>query len=1759
MKHIKATGCGFSLNGAHTIEEAENNIWYYGAAYKCSGTESLNPAFRHTTITVGGNLYDNYYNLPQKIKGFIMTLSPVIAMDKTISSVEPTVPETDCVNNFNLTETGSIDYYNLYGDTKLYVSIDGHTYGGTAGMWDQEYTVEDSVTGTTAYELNPGALEPMIDTSFPPVGNDIIDFNGLQNTGGFVINRLNNAWRSMITNRINDLYLRKSGTGFMDWSGINGLANLMNEDEQESECPNFRITLNTGNLHRVTDTSISPSVTFYATDAWMVNNKVDGSLPENYQVDSRTQRPDDDDVRALVEGDVRWGNTRFYDVTDGDIYVNGELVEVEALSAIQRVTDNGFEVYLEISEKTGGGYEAALMAIEPGSLDLMYRQAGNFYIFVGAVSRIVADAKNTGDFSPGRAYTLFKITQGDCITDVTLPSESEESEEYLGPYRLAFNEGSGTFQVLGSVTDIEGTVSYAGRIYRCGVDPVWGNKATSLGLGDIYAHVKEDNSIVYNNTEAYAEIVEGTTTAAAVDNYTVRIGRVEAEQGASTVSLPYYDGSDSIAYVNVAVSAATVGYVVNAGGATVTDVSIVGASGSVVGTSEETHEITISDSYIVRAITVRLDDPAGTEITVDIPYTHKVLQYHTGDIYIDCQEIPDPSGPISEYEYDGPFKLDYNKGDIRVIGTSTDYDPGAAEGYKSKAGRIYHCGVFESWADRGSGLAPGEIFAHVVGGSVTYDGNQDFVPISGETVESYNVRLGRVDISSLSSVDIPVGEDVVSVPIGSIAVGYVVPEDAEEGDPTNMVTGVTYVSGTGDATTTPKGTIASITLQTGGPIKVTEATVSQYHTGDIYIDVQEITGGTAEYEYNGPFKVSRDFASMDEGDEDDKVYTFDVTGIGEPEDTEDVKHAGWIYLDGVAAYEPESVYQQEQTDNESTFVYAHIGLKVSGESYSVVACRFSDSYTPDSDAVNESGEDKTYIVRLARLSENGAEQIHYGDIYIDSQQIPDAPVIPEAYNGPFKLKYINGSVTVTGTSTDSATESGNSVAKAGRIYKCGEFSGWAAEGAGIAPGEVYAHVKSDNTVVYDNSQKLTEDNKTVDCYTVRLGSISTSAKGQIEVPVGNSIATVSVSGLIVGSTVSVTGETATNTVTGIAYVTGSTQQEIASITFEQGGTIEVTSGTVNQYHTGDIYIDCQDLPYYKGPFKVEIVGGTVKVTGPDTEDNKTKAGRVYIDGVWDGTYVAEKTLESAASTQDVFAHVYLNRTDNGYTYANCEFDQVETATPQYGKDVYTVRLAKVVSIPEAESDAEPDVIQIHYGDIYIDTDLASADIHDAYSYQGPFKLAYQEDGTFSVINGGEITGNTAGDLYYNGHFVAGQPIYTSEDAVEAGTVIYAQIKNGSDVSYETSQSNDADVYNVRLGKVVKNPAPTYVVIDGRTVSLADIAGTTIGGATVTSVVTTGETTIVNYEYSEGETVVGGSVTAAPTYTAYQYHYGDLYVTDSIDYYNGPFKVELSGETAYTPAFEGTSPNLYTGRVIWIQGNSASTQYEPVPVKDDLPVSDGTVVYAHVRFKAGTVTETLQTYDYIDTDINTSTSPTADVAEGTTVGKVYTFRLAEINGGTNTSDETYLSGVTQIQHGDIYLGDVSEPIKLAAVSDYNGPFALHVNGDVLCDICPEEVIDQSTVSIAGYYSINGTGYTPIASEQVKFTGTTTHVFLNVRPGERTAIETEECDTPDCYSIWIGDITGATDTTVQGSTEATYGGATGVRQYQYGNIHVDGRWS
>ena len=299
----------------------------------------------------------------------------------------------------------------------------------------------------------------------------------------------------------------------------------------------------------------------------------------------------------------------------------------------------------------------------------------------------------------------------------------------------------------------------------------------------------------------------------------------------------------------------------------------------------------------------------------------------------------------------------------------------------------------------------------------------------------------------------------------------------------------------------------------------------------------------------------------------------------------------------------------------------------------------------------------------------------------------------------------------------------------------------------------------------------------------------------------------------------------------------------------------------------------------------------------------------------------------------------------------------------------------------------------------------------------------------------------------------------------------------------------------------------------------------------------------------------------------QIHYGDIYVdVDAIpdipeppkpEEYNGPFKVSgTSGASSAVVTICGfdtptASSNTAPGYAIL---NGATANLVEIPTTStSIAIADSSAdIYAHVILSSSSQTTNTQTYAYASTLINTSSTASMGAGE-----KVYDFRLARATASSETVGNAivYTTDVIQIQHGDLYLGDVNEPLPppKADSNTYYGPFALTVAG-VTCGVCPSSGGSQ----VYGYVNLNGiSGSADMAVTDnnvtvVSTANAETPVWLVVSylNNQYTAkLQNSAGASATDYSVWIGNI-----------VQPASAGADIPRQRQmhYGNVYVDGRW-
>ena len=936
MRRIRSTGCGYSL--------------VPGQSYTCNGVAKLTDMFKTTPTNIFGtevirttrseeysneewignpeNLLkgsiDNYAQLPQAFEGFVMTLTPILDMDASLAG--PEVPELECRINFNPfakvadsvlnttpeytsdSNTRNDGFLNLYNsvfpnytktvyveaktqeqlqtesvaDNLIYYDMPTYLSGSTVtkeegiGWVIQPNT--DQETGRTSYVslmAGPGILEPMLDTSFPPIGVDTI--TGPDIIGDFTMWEFNTIaqWQHTVDTRLNNVRIPPQ-----DYTGLDGLINLENAKNQKGVCENFQIKVSGESVAVIGDSELpTPS---YIIEGGVI--KVDDSaafdvMPYAYDPNKASTTTEQGSWDSHGNGIVSGAFDAYLDVfglARRDLYELEESDDSMIFGATITVVGPG-----EFPHST-----------PPDDITFTHLK----FEYIGSV---VSVETNDVPKAFGEDFKLYEIKQGDCLYEIktgngTGGGGSCDCKEYEGPFRLVFDSQAG-FGVVGSITDYsidasENMVYHAGVIYACGASVSWPLTYHGYGAGDVYAHITlEDYSITFDNSpvlydrEAEIEIDPETNQPImpdAIDCYTVRLGYVDITE-AVYVDIPAGNGVyptevDSIYEGMIIPEDLPTGVV----GSTISSIATV--PDSVDDPTIEPREIPIMVYVLV--------DGQGPAIAIPVENTIDIKQYHTGDIYIDCQEIPEPPEPpepTEPYEYNGPFKLvsDVERG-LVVTGTATDKN-----GNTQMAGRVYKCGIFEKLAAEGTDLSEGDVFLYVYDdGSIDY-GNEDKTiqeepaqePVPSNNVEaaegedqeepevSYCIRLGHADKTDFV-VTIPLsnGEEE-TLTVSEIAVDDIFPKNWQElGIIGTTITAINYDETDPQAENPDPISVAILIPAPEEPGKdpidpvettidtVPFYTIEQYHTGDVYLDCDEepVPPIVTTY-YDGPFKLDK--------------------------------------------------------------------------------------------------------------------------------------------------------------------------------------------------------------------------------------------------------------------------------------------------------------------------------------------------------------------------------------------------------------------------------------------------------------------------------------------------------------------------------------------------------------------------------------------------------------------------------------------------------------------------------------------------------------------------------------------------------------------------------------------------------------------------------------------------------------------------------------------------------------------------------------
>ena len=660
------------------------------------------------------------------------------------------------------------------------------------------------------------------------------------------------------------------------------------------------------------------------------------------------------------------------------------------------------------------------------------------------------------------------------------------------------------------------------------------------------------------------------------------------------------------------------------------------------------------------------------------------IQY--GDIFVDIQDIPTPSSSvIISGEYQGPFKLSLGE-------ASTYVSSGATVGSESVYGAPSSGTVATSdlkaytlYISDGAGTMPtatpslagyvvesGNKFVSMTVTSMAVDENATVMAyISGTSTSSgwawaYDFESSKEVPNNDSVLINGAFAYVTTLSSGSILTG--------SGGTTYTVTGrgsgfvsYTYTKNGSDYSSTAKITNNTYLI----PLGVVEGgTVGQVQYGHAYVDLQSTTSSSivTSSAYNGPFKV---WWTLNSEEPDSQTHKYvDITGIESQTNTSNTA-AGYVYISGTTARAIAQVLSQEVATS-AEFVYAHVGLTLSSGAYVITGCTFSDTYNAGSVPSGTSAPAREYVVRLAQLTSPDVTQIHYGDIYVDVDAIPDIPEPPdvEYYNGPFKViadsaSNVSGGVTISafdGT-TSSSYKLGHYVYN-GTSAAVAEVSTNSHSFATAGTYDLYGHVVLSSGAVTSNEQ------------TYSAGTFTVDTSDTMPAASGQKVYDYRLARVVVTSVAS-TGE-----------------DDVES---------SVWTTSVTQIQHGDLYLgDVNDpLPppkadsnTYYGPFALTVAGVTCSVC-PNSGGSQVY-GYVNLNGISGSADMAvTENNVTVVSTANAETPVWLvvSYLNNQYT-AKLQNSAGASATD------YSVWIGNIRQPASAGADI-PRQRQVHYGNVYV--------------------------------------------------------------------------------------------------------------------------------------------------------------------------------------------------------------------------------------------------------------------------------------------------------------------------------------------------------------------------------------------------------------------------------------------------------------------------
>lgn len=586
MIRIKADRCGYT-------------------GYTCTAVPKLNPIFTNTEFSydpVPGHItgldvsqLDNYLNIPELMEGFVMTLPQIPDMEA--ANLE--VPELSCRIDFdpfsdeagatkNETKIGGfLDFYQAY--TLSGTTITAEVEGGTVASYALPIALPDFGTD---YILQPGLLEPMVDTSFAPVPIDQITAPEAGNNGNLLAIGMLQKWRTLVNGRINDLY-RKVRTTFGEYDAA-GLRDMLNKQNKKSPCANFTMTRTSG------------------------QNVIKVENPD---------RP----------------NIPMYSISGGTVYVDGTKVEISGYTESGHTTTMGmFTAYLEIKGSTvdpAQPYVGTVKVITGNTvsetLSPLPKNTEDTYNFLIGGLRLVPPPENNQDpdYSGGTKFKFYELVVGDCLENIELSGGtggggSTSSWQYNGPFQVVAGATVGQVKVTG--VDSDTTTTYAGYICYNGTDcELEPEKTVDIGASgsthsvDIWVNISGTTGVSFDTDK---------DTSSTPPAYSVRLARVAGYHTVYTITL---SGTTHAYTPSGPTDIRTPGNPVSNVELAYPGAGIIEGSSASTGASWKVQATTTGKIYGVQGGTYTGVYQVGGTASVSAKDVSDIHQFHFGDIYVD--------------------------------------------------------------------------------------------------------------------------------------------------------------------------------------------------------------------------------------------------------------------------------------------------------------------------------------------------------------------------------------------------------------------------------------------------------------------------------------------------------------------------------------------------------------------------------------------------------------------------------------------------------------------------------------------------------------------------------------------------------------------------------------------------------------------------------------------------------------------------------------------------------------------------------------------------------------------------------------------------------------------------------------------------------------------------------------------------------------------------------------------------------------------